>query len=942
MSRHRTRNRSRAALASACAPFDALERRQLMSVTPAILPLGSATALSGTITWPVGIALNVRALDTINTSFQWSTSAGTQFTGTSDPNNTHFAWDFGDTVDGGDTDKLVGFNAAHVYDTPSTDGTPSTYYTLKLTTTDNAGTVATASVLVDVTSAAILATANGGAGVDGIAVPDGMPPSTPDVPGSYSGTRILYVNSSTGNNSYSGTSQTVSGTSGPLLTYGGALAKLQTAPFNDGGAVQIRFERGQTFNVYGTDYSSVYTGVNLKNVLIGAYGSTSTADPKLNLADTGLNAYGMIDLGESSQNVTIQDLEFTSTVSTASVGYSAGVYVRGQNITLRNSTFGNTGHTDGNFNSLVYVQTNVTGQTLDGFLMDNTADNGNWVSDYSVEMFGQFADVAITGNVFTGGSLDNHQPFFRIDPQGPASAGGLDDGRILVSGNTIEPTAYNGAVFTLRDDQLSGDPVVVGYYVYVADNTFNGPVNVGQGTSSPSQTDYAWTVFDGNRVNSTDGTSFTFNQDEYHLTYENNVAEKFAAGTAAAFAENEGLASVTTAPSIYGTTYLSLVNNTVYAASSNSAALSPELTQLAQTYTVTSTGQTLPAVTHVTLVDNLVVNPSAYATTHYGPNLVLYSATQLAADFGNVFVNPTGSTTGSDSRNTGGSPVVNGESNVIVVGGMAESVDTWNAGTTSGRASIGGPYAGYAYDDLSRTVTIDNDSSGTTFTGTYKVTSGNGEVDTTYPGNYYDRNGTLRPTASASTVGAVQTPAAWTDQDIGSPVYPGSATYNASAGTYTLTGGGGDIAGTADAFNFDYQSKSGDGTVTAQVTGQTGTNISGYAKAGVMFRDSTAAGAPMVSIALTPTHGVQFSYRSTSGGSVVVATYYSAATTGIYIRLVRSGSTFTGQYSTDGTTWTTLSSATVTMSTNALAGLTLAAANTYTTNTDTFANVTIS
>jgi len=71
----------------------------------------------------------------------------------------------------------------------------------------------------------------------------------------------------------------------------------------------------------------------------------------------------------------------------------------------------------------------------------------------------------------------------------------------------------------------------------------------------------------------------------------------------------------------------------------------------------------------------------------------------------------------------------------------------------------------------------------------------------------------------------------------------GSATYN--AGTYTVNGGGADIWYTSDQFNYVYQSLTGDLTLTARVASQQ--NTDGWAKAGVMIRETTAPIPPMFS-----------------------------------------------------------------------------------------------
>ena len=88
-------------------------------------------------------------------------------------------------------------------------------------------------------------------------------------------------------------------------------------------------------------------------------------------------------------------------------------------------------------------------------------------------------------------------------------------------------------------------------------------------------------------------------------------------------------------------------------------------------------------------------------------------------------------------------------------------------------------------------------------------------------------------------------------------------------------------------------------------------NTSPWAKAGVMIRQSVVFctgnacnvfetdGAPNVMLALTPSHGLAFQWRPLSGGS----TFYidaGAASAPVWVKLVKSGNTFTGYRSVDG------------------------------------------
>jgi hypothetical protein len=162
-----------------------------------------------------------------------------------------------------------------------------------------------------------------------------------------------------------------------------------------------------------------------------------------------------------------------------------------------------------------------------------------------------------------------------------------------------------------------------------------------------------------------------------------------------------------------------------------------------------------------------------------------------------------------------------------------------------------------------------------------------------------------------------------------------------SNGAFTLAGSGNDIWGTADAFRFVYETNSGNCTLIARVVSlaePTNVTIDAWSKAGVMIRASMDPGAANAFIAVTPGNGVTWQDRSSTGGSSV-----NAATTGLsepyWVKLVRSGTTFTGYYSPDGTNWTQQGTATITMASTVYVGLAVTAHNSSSMATATFDNL---
>lgn len=181
-------------------------------------------------------------------------------------------------------------------------------------------------------------------------------------------------------------------------------------------------------------------------------------------------------------------------------------------------------------------------------------------------------------------------------------------------------------------------------------------------------------------------------------------------------------------------------------------------------------------------------------------------------------------------------------------------------------------------------------------------------------------------------------PAPWLDGDIGSPAIGGSASY--ANGVFTVNAGGNDIFGTADQFHYVWQSLTGDHSVSARVSSQT--NTSSSAKAGVMLRQSADASSPFYDAMVTPGNGIKVQYRATPGGSAVTKATITR-TTPAYLKVARSGSSYTAYTSSDGATWTAVpnSSVTISMSSTVLAGLAVTSHNTVAQGTATFDTVNI-
>src|SRR4029079_19148823 len=81
---------------------------------------------------------------------------------------------------------------------------------------------------------------------------------------------------------------------------------------------------------------------------------------------------------------------------------------------------------------------------------------------------------------------------------------------------------------------------------------------------------------------------------------------------------------------------------------------------------------------------------------------------------------------------------------------------------------------------------------------------------------------------------AAPLPSPWAAQDIGAVGVPGRSTF--ANGTFTVSGAGADVWGTADAFQFAFQPLAGDGTIVARVSAIQ--PVAPWTKTGVMILQS--------------------------------------------------------------------------------------------------------
>jgi hypothetical protein len=192
----------------------------------------------------------------------------------------------------------------------------------------------------------------------------------------------------------------------------------------------------------------------------------------------------------------------------------------------------------------------------------------------------------------------------------------------------------------------------------------------------------------------------------------------------------------------------------------------------------------------------------------------------------------------------------------------------------------------------------------------------------------------------------------WTEQGVaelslwfrGYPASVGSFV-EGPVGTYTMTASGADIWNVngieADQFHFAYKMLSGTGSIIAKVNSVENTN--GWAKAGVMIRESLNPDSAHAFACVTPANGVASQGRPSTGG-----TSFNYNQTGVaapyWVKLERSVSgLFTVSHSANGSTWSTVTGAVaqnISMGSNVYIGLALTSHDAALTCQAVFSNVT--
>jgi hypothetical protein len=181
-------------------------------------------------------------------------------------------------------------------------------------------------------------------------------------------------------------------------------------------------------------------------------------------------------------------------------------------------------------------------------------------------------------------------------------------------------------------------------------------------------------------------------------------------------------------------------------------------------------------------------------------------------------------------------------------------------------------------------------------------------------------------------------PSGWSDNDIGSPPLAGSAGFNPTSNSFTVSASGTGVGGTSDQFNFANYAMTGNGSITAMVDSVTNTNPS--AAAGVMIRADTTAGSLFAEVDLTAQNTVVFAGRSSGGAFTSSPVSVSGP---VWLSVSDAGGNFTGYYSSNDINWTQIGTTQAIAMPDAttLAGLWASSNNSSALNTAVFSSVSL-
>lgn len=189
---------------------------------------------------------------------------------------------------------------------------------------------------------------------------------------------------------------------------------------------------------------------------------------------------------------------------------------------------------------------------------------------------------------------------------------------------------------------------------------------------------------------------------------------------------------------------------------------------------------------------------------------------------------------------------------------------------------------------------------------------------------------------------ATSLPAPWASADVGTPGSDGYAGYSSSGGVFTVVGGGSEIGGASDQFQFVSSAQSGNQSVVARVT-----TVPANARGGLMFRNTTAADSPFVGLVYENPAGLRFMRRDAAGATATQVGSTVPVALPFWLKMTRAGNSFTAFYTTVAgppaeSDWLALGAQTTPLIASPLAGLAVTSRTAGQVATATFTNLSIS
>lgn len=148
-------------------------------------------------------------------------------------------------------------------------------------------------------------------------------------------------------------------------------------------------------------------------------------------------------------------------------------------------------------------------------------------------------------------------------------------------------------------------------------------------------------------------------------------------------------------------------------------------------------------------------------------------------------------------------------------------------------------------------------------------------------------------------------PAPWATGPVGALMTTGYSEH--VSGAFGALCRSGDIGGTSDACRYIYRPVSGDMRFTCRVTAFPNTS-SGSARAGVLVRSNLTATVPEFAALIEPGRTARLVYRTSTGSDANNSTTQAGLVFPCWLRVTRTGNSFSAHWSTNGSAWVALGS----------------------------------